>query len=91
MLDKQYMIAKKIYLENKDKSISWVAEQAGVNRKKLSLFLKEEKLYRGKKYTDEFLNECYELLQKGIGITQIAKQFKCNRVNLSGCLRINNL
>lgn len=85
-LENQYVIAKKIYLENKDKSISWVAEQAGVNRKKLSLFLKEEGLYRGKKYTDEFLNECYELLQKGIGITQVARQLKCDRVSLSKAL-----
>lgn len=83
MTEQQYIIAKEIFINNNGKSISWVAEQSGVNRKKLSKRLKEDGLYKGRFQTQEIFDEAVKMLNNGIGITQVAKNLGVSRTNLS--------
>lgn len=86
MTEEQYIISKEIYLNNKGKSISWVAEQSGVNRKILAKRLKDDGLYRGKGYTKEFLIKASNMIKNGKGITAVSKELEVDRFALSRAL-----
>lgn len=85
-MENKYIKAKKVFLNNRSISISKIAEQVGMDRKKLSKMLKEEGLYRGKGYTKEFLLEASKMINKGKGITIVAKELGVDRFALSRAL-----
>jgi len=76
-----YNIAKQMFLEGK--SLRQIGRELGINRKKLSLLLKQDDLYTDKKISKGQLDNAVKMIGAGKKITHIASELNVDRHTLS--------
>jgi hypothetical protein len=90
MTKKEYIEAKKLYLNDK-LSFTKIANILHINRKELSIRLKEEGLYSGKGYSNEQLMLAKDMLKQGKNLTYICKELNVYRVDFGHALEKANI
>jgi hypothetical protein len=89
MTNEQYKQAKELFFQGK--SLTQISSLLNIDRKKLSVKLKEDNLYEGKGYSKDQLGAAEILLSAGFGISDICKLFKTDKSRFSKALAEANI
>lgn len=81
--------AKELFLNGL--SLRKIAEEIGIDRKKISYYLKKENVDTNKKISKEEILSAYEMIKAGESITSVAKKHNISRHTLSRYLEKYNL